>query len=100
MQKSNIENQKYKLKTKNLKFFERVYGIVRKIPEGKVMTYGQIAQILGTRDTRRVGWALHGNRDPKVPCHRVVNKEGSVAESYAFEGWEEQKRRLLAEGVK
>ena len=64
------------------------------------MTYGQIAEILGTRDARRVGWALHGNTDPKIPCHRVVNKEGSVAKNYAFEGWEEQKRKLLAEGVK
>ena len=63
------------------------------------MTYGQIAEILGTRDARRVGWALHGNSDPKIPCHRVVNKEGSVAANYAFEGWEEQKRKLLAEKV-
>jgi len=83
-----------------MNFFGQVYLIVKKIPKSKVMTYGQIAQILGTRDARRVGWALHGNRDPEIPCHRVVNKEGSVAVNYAFEGWEGQKRRLLAEGVK
>ena len=81
------------------RFFQQVYEIVKKIPEGKVMTYGQIAEILGTKDVRRVGWALHGNKDPNIFCHRVVNKEGSVAVNYAFEGWEEQKRKLLAEGV-
>lgn len=87
-----------KQKAKN-NFFEQVYKIVRKIPEGKVATYGQIAGILGTRDARKVGWALHSNKNPNVFCHRVVNKEGFVAENFAFEGSEEQRRRLLAEGV-
>ncbi len=80
-------------------FFKKVYGIVRKIPSGKVMTYGHIAEMLGTSDARKVGWALHANKDPHVFCHRVVNKEGSVADNYAFEGWEEQRRRLVSEGV-
>lgn len=80
-------------------FFKQVYSIVKKIPKGKVMTYGQIAKILGTGDARKVGWALHGNTSPAIPCHRVVNKEGKVATNYAFEGWREQKRRLIAEGV-
>jgi methylated-DNA-protein-cysteine methyltransferase-like protein len=79
--------------------FEKVYLLVRKIPKGKVMTYGQIAEMLKTRDARKIGWALHGNKDPKTPCHRVVSKEGKVATNYAFEGWEEQKRKLLLEGV-
>lgn len=65
------------------------------------MTYGQVAEILGTKDARKVGWALHANKDPKTPCHRVVNKEGGVAKNYAFGGgWKEQKMRLLSEGVK
>jgi len=81
-------------------FFEQVYEEVKKIPEGMVMTYGQIASKLGTRDARRVGHALHANKDQSCPCHRVVNKEGRVAPSYAFGGFEEQKNRLLAEGVK
>lgn len=80
-------------------FFDRVYSLVKKIPEGKVMTYGQIAKMIGTRDPRKVGWALHGNKDPKTPCHRVVNKEGGVALNYAFGGWKEQKMKLLEEGV-
>jgi len=79
--------------------YEKVYEIVRAIPKGKVMTYGQIAKKLGTRDPRKVGWALHGNKDPKTPCHRVVSKEGRVAKNFAFEGEVEQRRRLEAEGV-
>lgn len=82
-----------------LGLFSKVYNIVRTIPKGRVATYGQIADILGTRDARKIGWALHGNTDKNIPCHRVVNKDGKVAESYAFEGWEEQKRRLISEGV-
>lgn len=80
-------------------FFGQVYKIVKTIPAGKVMTYGQIAGILGTRDARRVGHALHANRDRNVPCHRVVNKDGRLAPGYAFGGPNEQRNRLLAEGV-
>jgi len=81
-------------------FFEQVYKVVRKIPEGKVMTYGQVAAAIGTRDARKVGWALHANPDESnVPCHRVVNIEGHLAPGYAFGGPNEQKNRLMAEGV-
>ena len=86
------------MKSKN--FFQRVYSEVKKIPEGMVMTYGQVAKKLGTRDARRVGHALHANPDRECPCHRVVNKEGRVAPSYAFGGPHEQRNRLIAEGVK
>lgn len=91
---------KVKTTTKNLKLFDRVYKIVKKIPVGRVITYGQIAEILNTRDARKIGWALHGNKDPKVPCHRVVNKDGRLAPNFAFDGAKEQRRRLLEEGVK
>ena len=83
----------------NNNFFKSVWGVVSTIPSGKVATYGQIAKILGTKDARKVGWALHANSDPKIPCHRVVNKEGGVAPNFAFDGWKEQKRRLIFEGV-
>lgn len=81
------------------KFYDQVYAIVRKIPPGKVTTYGEIAKALGTKDARRVGWALHANPSYETPCHRVVNKEGRLAPNYAFYGAHEQKRRLVAEGV-
>lgn len=83
-----------------INFFGRVYEVVKKIPKGRVMTYGQVAGELGIRDSRRVGQALHANKDPNVPCHRVVFADGSLAPGYAFGGQDEQKRRLVAEGVK
>lgn len=81
-------------------FFDRVYEAVKRIPKGKVMTYGQIAKILGTRDARRVGHALHANGSKDVPCHRVVNRDGRLAPGYAFGGPNEQRSRLLDEGVR
>lgn len=79
--------------------WKEVYKVVKKIPKGKVATYGQIANILGIKDTRKVGWALHANKSSEVPCHRVVNKEGKLAKNFAFNGIEEQQRRLEAEGI-
>lgn len=81
-------------------FFEQVYDVVKKIPQGSVMTYGQVAEAIGTRDARRVGHALHANKSSDVPCHRVVNKDGRLAPGYAFGGPNEQRNRLLSEGVK
>lgn len=82
-----------------MSFFAEVYQVVRKVPKGKVTTYGEIARALGTKDARKVGWALHANNDPKTPCHRVVDREGKLAPNFAFDGEAEQKRRLLSEGV-
>lgn len=80
--------------------FAEIYQIVQKIPIGKVATYGQISKILGTRDSRRVGQALHANKDRRVPCHRVVFADGSLAPGYAFGGLFEQMKKLKKEGVK
>lgn len=79
--------------------FQKVYDYAKTIPAGKVATYGQVARELGVRDVRKIGWALHANKSSDVPCHRVVNKEGKLADNFAFDGWEEQKRRLEDEGV-
>lgn len=84
-----------------MSFFEEVYRVVKKIPAGKVMTYGQIAKAIRTRDARRVGQALHANKVPEeVPCHRVVFADGSLAPGYAFGGADAQKKKLEQEGVK
>src|SRR3990167_2894907 len=80
--------------------FAEIYKLVKKIPRGKVVTYGQLANALGTNDARKIGWALHANRDPNCPCHRVVNQKGRLAPNFAFDGAIEQRRRLLDEGVK
>lgn len=81
---------------------DAVYSLVQQIPVGNVATYGQIAELLGNRHlAQSVGNALHNNPDPSViPCHRVVNSKGELAENYAFGGWQKQKERLLAEGIK
>jgi methylated-DNA-protein-cysteine methyltransferase-like protein len=79
--------------------WEKVYSFVKTIPAGKVATYGQVAKALGIKDTRKIGWALHANKSSQVPCHRVVNKEGKLAKNFAFNGMEEQQRRLEAEGI-
>ena len=82
--------------------FERIYEQVRRIPRGRVASYGQIALLVGNpRLSRVVGYALHVNPDPAtVPCHRVVKKDGTLSEAFAFGGREEHARRLAAEGVR
>lgn len=84
-----------------MNFNQKVYDIVKKVPRGKVVTYGQIAVKLGNpRWSRQVGWALHANRSADVPCHRVVDRTGRIAPHFAFDGAAEQRRRLESEGVK
>ena len=82
--------------------FEKIYEVVKTIPKGKVMSYGQVAILAGNpRWARVVGYALHVNPQPGViPCHRVVMKDGSVSSGFAFGGADAQKQLLLAEGVR
>lgn len=84
-----------------MSFYDKVYEIVKKIPKGKVATYGQIAWMLGNpRASRAVGYALHSNPAPGVvPCHRVVNREGRLAPGFAFGGPGIQQELLEKEGV-
>lgn len=77
----------------------KVYEIVKEIPRGKVMTYGQVGNILNI-NPRLVGSVLHKNPDGKnIPCHRVVNSLGKTAERYSFGGKKSQDRKLAQEGV-
>lgn len=84
-----------------MSFFEQVYNVVKSIPYGKVMTYGDIAEILGNRRmSRQVGWALHVNPDPEhIPCYRVVDRFGRVSKAFAFGGENRQKQLLEQEGI-
>ena len=81
--------------------FEQIYDVVRKIPRGKVATYGQIALLAGNpRWSRVVGYALHVNPEPLViPCHRVLNRFGEPSSAFAFGGINEQILLLEEEGV-
>ncbi len=82
-------------------FTERVFDVVKKIPKGKVMSYGDVALLAGKpRGARVVGYALHRNKEPVVmPCHRVVFKDGSICDGYAFGGRKIQEQLLTNEGV-
>lgn len=82
-------------------FSEKVYDAVRRIPEGRVATYGQIAEIIGCPGgSRAVGNALHVNPyAPIVPCHRVVASDGSLASNFGSGGPSGQYSRLKPEGV-
>lgn len=82
-------------------FTLRIYETVKRIPRGKVASYGQIAMLAGNpRGARGVGFALHHNPEPGViPCHRVVFKDGSVCTGFAFGGPQVQRALLAAEGV-
>lgn len=83
------------------KLYYEVYKLLLEIPEGKVTTYGRIAENLGSKYyARAVGNALHANPDgDKYPCYKVVNSKGKLSENYAFGGIEAQERRLEAEGI-
>lgn len=82
-------------------FSDKIYEQVRRIPRGRVATYGQIALLAGNPGAARaVGNALHRNPAPGIiPCHRVVNASGRLAPGFAFGGAGEQQRLLEAEGV-
>ena len=81
-------------------FYEAVYRLVRKIPRGRVMTYGQIAVILGhPRAARAVGYALRACEGKNVPWQRVINAQGRISDRAPIEGPLIQKVLLQAEGV-
>ena len=83
-------------------YLQRVYDVVRKIPRGRVTTYGQIARMIGEpRKARYVGFAMHASPGMAggVPCHRVVFADGRLAPGFAFGGPDDQRRMLEEEGV-
>ena len=93
------------MKTKereNNNFFERVYEIVRLIPEGKVTSYGAIAKALGAaRSARMVGWAMNASHNLEdVPAHRVVNRKGLLTGKHHFDGTNLMQQLLENEGIK
>lgn len=80
-------------------FMDRVYEIVRKIPPGYVISYGQVAALAGnTRASRAAGYAMFQCPFKDIPCHRVVYADGSLA-AECFFGKGVQRARLEAEGV-
>ncbi|HET7896926.1 MAG TPA: MGMT family protein, partial [Flavisolibacter sp.] len=84
-------------------FFEQVFEVVRLIPEGRVTSYGAIAAALGTKlSARMVGWAMNASHvtKPKVPAHRVVNRNGMLSGKMHFSSPEQMQELLEKEGIK
>ena len=81
-------------------FTDRIIDIIRRVPEGKVATYGQIAAYAGNRGAaRQVSWVLHSSSEKEnLPWHRIVNSSGRISLK-PQRGYELQKSLLLAEGV-
>lgn len=82
-------------------FFEDVYEVVRLVPEGRVTTYGAIAQYLGIKSAARmVGWAMNqAQAEVSVPAHRVVNRSGLLTGKHHFETPQAMQQRLEKEGI-
>jgi methylated-DNA-protein-cysteine methyltransferase-like protein len=88
---------------KDESFFELVFDVVRQIPKGRVTSYGAIAAALGAKSSSRlVGWAMNGSHRvrPRVPAHRVVNRQGLLTGKVHFTPPEAMQERLEKEGVK
>ena len=84
-------------------FFELVYEVARQIPKGRVTSYGAIANCLGTKlSARMVGWAMNGagKVKPRVPAHRVVNRNGMLSGKHHFGEPDVMERLLKKEGIK
>jgi methylated-DNA-protein-cysteine methyltransferase-like protein len=88
---------------KDASFFEMVFEVARQIPKGRVTSYGAIAAALGTKmSARMVGWAMNGSHlvRPKIPAHRVVNRNGMLSGKMHFDYPEKMQELLEKEGVK
>ena len=88
---------------KDENFFELVYDVTRQIPRGRVTSYGAIARCLGTKmSARMVGWAMNGagKVKPKVPAHRVVNRNGMLSGKHHFATPDQMEMLLKKEGVR
>jgi methylated-DNA-protein-cysteine methyltransferase-like protein len=91
---------KYSTDTEN--FFDKVYGVTKLIPYGRVTSYGAIAKYLGAaRSSRMVGWAMNGaGKHPDVPAHRVVNRVGLLTGKMHFGSSNAMEQMLAEEGIK
>lgn len=84
-------------------FFTWVYDVARQIPKGRVTSYGAIAASLGAKSSARmVGWAMNGadKVKPKIPAHRVVNRNGMLSGKMHFKTPDAMEKLLAKEGIK
>ncbi len=87
---------------RNESFFAAVYDVVRQIPKGRVTSYGAIAAALGAKSSARmVGWAMNNAHamKPKVPAHRVINRQGLLTGKMHFSHPDAMQELLEKEGI-
>ena len=99
----NSKKESVRFTTRQYSFFEDVYAVVRQIPKGRVTSYGAIANYLGAKlSARMVGWAMNGAHgvSPKVPAHRVVNRNGMLSGKAHFSTPTQMEELLLKEKIK
>lgn len=88
------------MKPETLNFFDKVYGVAKLIPIGRVTSYGAIAKYLGAaRSARMVGYAMNGSGGKDVPAHRVVNRKGLLTGKHHFDGTNLMQQLLESEGI-
>jgi methylated-DNA-protein-cysteine methyltransferase-like protein len=81
--------------------YQRIYRVIRRVPRGKVATYGQIAEIAKASGPRQVGYALHAlTEGHDVPWHRIINARGMISLDSGLGGGSLQRALLQAEKVK
>jgi methylated-DNA-protein-cysteine methyltransferase related protein len=98
--KKSLQDRKTE-NTENAGFFDMVYDITRKIPYGRITSYGAIARYLSTAGSARmVGWALNSchNQDDFIPAHRVVNRNGLLTGKHHFGNSSTMQQLLENEG--
>ena len=86
---------------KNEGFFNKVYEVVKKIPPGRVTSYGAIARHIGApQSARMVGWAMNASHNMHdIPAHRVVNRNGLLTGKHHFQGTNLMQQLLENEGI-
>src|SRR5436190_13702208 len=90
-------------KAKEYTFFQDVWAVVRQVPKGRVTSYGAIANYLGTGlSARMTGWAMNAasSAKPKVPAHRVVNRNGMLSGKMHFKTPDLMQQLLEKEGIR
>lgn len=88
------------MKTDDKDYQEKVYEIVRQIPNGRVMTYGQIAEILGEGYTpRTIGYVMHAVNTDEIPWQRVINSKGGCSTGKILLPYNIQQKMLEDEGI-
>jgi len=88
------------MKPETFNFFDKVYEVAKRVPYGRVTSYGAIATYLGAaRSARMVGYAMNGSSGKDVPAHRVVNRKGLLTGKHHFDGTNLMQQLLESEGI-